>query len=143
MFIPRNIDKRSKNLEIIQAKELKEYQDFVKEFQHNLSLIKDKTSNDPKEQLFIDLIKNCEIKLYQEKYPFRIILFQNDNKWMFEYNWKDDEFWCHYDHIWKVFESKFNISYETWKDFILNTVEKHFKFRPSITASVSWMLDII
>ena len=136
-FVPRNIDKRAKDLEIIQSKELKEYKAFIKEFQHNLSLIKDKTSNDPdlinpQEQLFIDFIKDCTIKLDQVKYPFIIFLIQDD-KYMFYYDWKNDKFWCHYDRIFSVFESKFNIEYQNWRDFMLDMVKEHFKFRPSTT----------
>jgi hypothetical protein len=132
MFIPKNIEKRDKDLEIIKFKELQKFETFVKEFQHNLALLKDKTSIDPQEQQFIDLIKDCSIKTDQEKYPFSIFLIQDD-KYMFYYNWKNDIFWCQYDRIWSVFESKFNISYQNWKDFISNMVEKHFKFRPSAT----------
>jgi hypothetical protein len=147
MFIPKNIDKRAKDLEIIKAKELKDYEAFIKEFQHNLKLMKGKTSNDldlinPQEQLFIDLIKDCQIKLDQTEYPFCIFLMKNeslfkDDKWMFKYKWKNDEFWCHYDLVWLVFESKFDMRYYIWKDFISNTLEKHFKFRPSTTFAVT------
>jgi hypothetical protein len=133
-FVPKNIEKRAKDLEIIQAKELKEYEAFVKDFEHNLELMKDKKSDDPQEQLFIDLIKDCSIKTDQEKYPFQILLFKDD-KWMFKYKWKIDEFLCQYDRVWKFFKSKFNISYQNWKDFIKDMLEKYFKFRPSTTEN--------
>ena len=139
VLFQKNIEKRAKDLEIIQAKELKEYEAFVKEFQHNLALLKDKTSNDPMEQLFIDLIKDTEIKLDQTAYPFSIFLLQN-NKWMFEYDWKNDKFWCHYDRIWSVFKSKFNIQHQNWKDFIIDMVEEHFKFRPSTTGTYNCLV---
>lgn len=130
MFIPRNIEKRSKELEIIKFKELKDYETFIKDFQYNLDLIKDKTSDNPKEQFFINLIKNSSIKLDQTEYPFDIFLIEND-KLFFYYIWKSSILWCSNDLI-LVIESKFNNQYETWQDFIKNMLEKHFKFRPSI-----------
>ena len=135
MFIPKNIDKRAEDLKKIQVKDLKEYDVFVKGFKQNLDLMKDKTSDGPKEQLFIDLIQDCDIKLDQNEYPFRIFLFKND-KYMFEYDWKIDEFYCSYDSIWKVFESKFNMSYQEWQHFISDQIETYFKFRPSTTFAL-------
>ena len=131
-FIPKNINKRVEDLKRIQAKELKEYEEFVKEFQKNLDLMKDKTSDDPKEQLFIDIIQDYVIKNDRVEYPFRIYLFKND-EYMFEYDWKNDTLWCSYDRVWSVFASKFNMSYETCKRFITDQIETYFKFRPSTT----------
>ena len=131
MFIPRNIDKRSKNLEIIQAKKFQE-------FYINLEKIKLKTLNNnlfnPQEQLFINLIKDCQIKIDQEELPFRIFLFQ-DEKYIFDYSWKDNRFWFQKDHILTAFESKFNMSYHIFQDFIKDILEKHFKFRPFTTLT--------
>ena len=75
MFTPRNINQRIKDYEIIKAKELNKYEDFFKEFEDNLKDIQNKTSSDLKEQLFIDLIKDCQIIKYQhETIKFRILL---------------------------------------------------------------------
>jgi hypothetical protein len=121
-FVPKNTDKRSKDKEKI-------YETFVKEFSINLEKIKTKTSNDPIEQLFIDLIKDCQIKLDQQKNPFRMYLFYDD-KYMFDYNFEKEFFWCHYDRVWSVFNSKFKIQYEAFEEFISDMVEKYFNFRP-------------
>jgi hypothetical protein len=129
-FIPKNIEKRTKDFEIKHAKDLKEFEAFIKEFRHNLSLMKDKKSEDHMEQLFIDLIKDCSIKLDQEKYPFCIFLFDG-NKWMFEYDWKEKLLWFDYNCIWEIFESKFNIDYQEFKIFILNMMFNYFKFKIS------------
>ena len=134
MFIPKNIDKRAEDLKKIQAKELLDYVKFLKEFQQNLALLKGKTSIDEKEQLFIDLIQGCDIKLDQYKHHFIIFIFKND-EFMFEYYWKNDEVCCAYDNIWSIFKSKFNMSYKELNIFITDQIETHFKFRPSTTAT--------
>lgn len=142
-FIPKNIEKRTKDFEIKHAKDLKEFEAFIKEFRHNLSLMKDKKSEDHMEQLFIDLIKDCSIKLDQEKYPFQILLFQDDI-WMFEYNWKHYIFLYHSNKVWSVFKSKFNIDYQTHNQFIKNMIKKHFKIKThatSLATKPSWMWD--
>lgn len=125
MFVPRNIDKRAKDLEIIQAKMLTQFNAFVKDFQNKLSLLKDKIYTDPKEQYFINLIKDCQIKLDQAEYPFTMFLFQ-DNNYMFNYNWQDNFFSCHCYKVLSDFESKFNITNHFSRQFIKDMLEKHF-----------------
>ena len=132
MFVPKNINKRADDLKRIQAKDLKEYEEFIKEFQQNLDLMKDKTSDDPKEQLFIDIIQDYVIKNDRVEYPFRIYLFKND-EYMFEYDWKNDTLYCSYHKVWSVFRDIFAMSYETWQQFITDRVETYFKFRPYTT----------
>ena len=132
MFIPKNINKRAEDLKRIQAKELQEYEDFITEFKQNLDLIKGKTSDDPKEQLFIDLIQDCDIKSDQTEYPFRIFL-PKDEKFMFEYDWKNSFLCCSYHKIWSVFRDKFAMSYLECQRFITDQVETHFNFRPFTT----------
>ena len=70
----KNIDKRDKDLELIKAKELKRYEVFVKEFQHKLDMLKnsDVLAND---SIFMSLIKNCNLKLDQQKFPFILFLY--------------------------------------------------------------------
>lgn len=136
VFIPKNIEKRAKDLAIMQAKELAEFEIFSTEFQKNLAFIKDndkyKKYEDIKEQFFIDLMKNCLIKTDQDKYPFLIFLFK-DGDYMFQYNWKNGIFWCSLNRAWTVFEQRFQMSYEEQQQFILDQVETHYKFRPSTT----------
>ena len=142
MFIPKNINKRVENLKKMQAKELLDYEKFIKEFSKNLTTIQGKTSVDEKEQLFIDLIQNCVIKTYQIEYPFKIYLFKDD-EFMFQYDWKNDTFWYSYDRVWSVFRDTFKICYQECQRFIADQVEIHFKFRPSTTllgACASWLV---
>ena len=132
MFIPKNIEKRAEDLKKIQAKELLDYEEFVKEFSNNLALLKGKTSIDEKEQLFIDLMKDCVIKTDRAEYPFKIFLFK-DNEFMFEYDRKNDVLYYSINRVYSVFTDIFAMSYETWKRFIADQIETHFKFRPSTT----------
>ena len=130
-FVPKNIDKRAEDLKKIQAKELQDYEDFIKKFSKDLSLIKNIKSEDPKEQLFIDLIQDCDIRLDQTEYTFRIFMFKDD-QYMFEYDWKNSFLWCSYDRVWTIFfsKSKYNMSYQSLQQFISDQLEIHFKFRP-------------
>ena len=132
--MPKNIDKRAEDLKIIQAKDLKEYEKFVKEFQQNLDLMKDKTSDDPKEQLFIDLIQGCDIKSYQ--YNQLYIFMFKDDEYMFEYDWKNDALWCSNARVFSVFRDTFKMNYQECQHFISDQVETLFKFRPSTTEKV-------
>ena len=131
MFTPKNINKRVEDLKIIQAKELQDYKEFVKEFSNNLSLIQGKTSDDEKEQLFIDLIQECEIKTDQQKYHFGILLVSGVTNVIFKYDWKNNILYCSNDRVWSVFAFKFKMPYEAWQCFITDQVETHFKFRHS------------
>ena len=128
-FVPKNIDKRAEDLKKMQAKDLKEYDEFVKKLSKNLTAIQDKKSVDGKEQLFIDIIKNNIIKNDVKEYPFRIFLLKDD-KYMFEYDWKTEFLMCSYNRVWEVFESKFNMSYQEWQQFMTDQIETHFKFKP-------------
>ena len=142
-FVPKNIDKRAEDLKRIQAKDLKEYDVFVKEFQQNLKNVKYKTSVDKKEQLFIDMIKDCDIKLDQNKYPFNILLFKDDSKLscetkvMFEYDWKNETLWYSHSRVWSVFRDNFKMDYQQYQHFITDQIETHFNFRPSTIKNVN------
>ena len=128
--MPKNIDKRAEDLKRMQAKELKDYEKFVNEFSKNLNLLQGTTSIDEKEQLFINLIQDCDIKLDQQKYPFSIFMFKDDKR-MFEYDWKKDTLWCSHSRVWIVFRDTFKMNSQERKHFISDQVETHFKFRPS------------
>ncbi|RTK92893.1 MAG: hypothetical protein EKK64_11150 [Neisseriaceae bacterium] len=145
-FIPRNIEQRIKDLKVIKAKELQDYNIFLEEFSYNLSLIKDKVSDypnliNPQEQLFIKLIKDTKIELDQKKYPFKICLLQND-KWMFHYDWKNDVFRYNNDSVFSSFNTKFSIQHNDFKRFISFMLEKHFKFKPFKILNIYWNLPI-
>jgi hypothetical protein len=64
VFVPRNINKRDKELELIKDEKIKNFKLFLSEFKYNLKAIKNQKSDDYLEQSFIDLINNCDIKLY-------------------------------------------------------------------------------
>ena len=131
-FVPKNIDKRSEDLKRMQAKELIDYEVFIKEFSKNLSLIQGKTSVDEKEQLFINLIKDCDIKLYQQNNPFSIFLLKDD-AYMFQYDWKNDILWCSNARVWTVFKGTFKMDYQQYQHFIADQIDTYFNFRPSTT----------
>ena len=136
-FIPKNIDTRATELIKIQAKQLVDFNKFVVEFQYNLQKIQGLKVTDPKEQLFIDLMQAVVVKVEPDKYPFTITLFNYKDQYIFEYDWKTDIFWSHYDKIWILFETKFTMIYQDWQLFILNQVEKYFKHKPLTAETAS------
>ncbi len=127
-FVPKNLEKRAKDLEIIKAKELADYDNFMTSFQKNLTAMKGVISNDPKEQLFIDLMEDCHIKADQDKHPFYIIISKG-TEYVFQYNWKNGYFYCSFNRVWSVFKPRFQMSYKDWQQFITDQVERHFKFQ--------------
>ena len=134
MFIPKNINKRAEDLKRIQAKELADYEEFLKEFTNDLNDIKTKTSKGLEEQTFIDLIKNCTIKRDQTKYPYRIFLFNaNENKFLFEYDFKHRFLWYTENIIRDIVKYKFNMSIQPYHEFIVEQFRKFFKIMPYVS----------
>ena len=102
-------------------------------FQKNLENIQGLKVSDEKEQLFIDLMFNLIIKKEQTKYPFRIFLVNDTNQILFNYDWQNDIFYCQYNRVWLTFKDKFNLDFQSLKQFIKSMVETHFKFKPATT----------
>jgi len=104
---------------------------------------------DEKEKLFLDLIDGFEWKLDLNEYPNSLFAFKNDDclfeiyngdglnqkkiianyRFGLEQDFKNAAFWFHYDKIWSVFESKFDMKYNDIQSFMKGMVEKHFKIR--------------
>ena len=145
-FVPKNLDKRSEDLKKMQAKELQElqeYENFVMEFSKNLAILKGKTSKDEVQQIFIDLFKGCDIKIDHIEYPFMLFLFK-DGKYMFQYDWKNDYFWCSRANVLSMFETKFEMSYQDFAMFITSQIEIYFNsiFSKIKTCPIFWIGDI-
>lgn len=128
-FVPRNIDKRSKQLEVIQTKKLAEYHNFLKNFTSNLHTIKltHFDLEDLKQQFFVYLFKNCHIITNQHLRPFEIFLKHKD-KYVFIYNWPYTES-SFTNNIYEYFKYKFSMTHHECQEFFQIQIEKHFKIK--------------
>mgnify|MGYP001591996186 CR=1 FL=1 len=135
-FVPKNIDTRATELAKIEAKKLQQFCDFLNQFGPALMAAQHIVKADPKEQLFIDLLQGLTIKVDLIGHPYKIYML-NEQQYMFEYDWQHNIFYCHYDRVWSLFETNYDIDYQSVHKFILNQVEKQFFFRPSTTSPIS------
>ena len=95
-----------------------------------LQEIERQKSNTP-EKLFKELIKGIDINksvVDFEKYSNSIFWFKGD-KLVFEYNFKNHDFWINYDEIWSKFYPFFNDNYYDVQTFMKVQVEEHFKLK--------------
>ena|SRR3970040_1586539 len=96
-----------------------------------------------KEDRFLELIDDLEIKIDKKIYPKSTFFFKGDVL-LFEQDSKNDTFWCNYYEIWSVFGKEYHMKYEEIQSFIKNMMERHFKmkvFTPQQDAyrvSVGW-----
>ena len=95
-----------------------------------------------KEDRFLELIDDLEIRIDEEKYPESIFFFK-DEKFYFEQDSKNDKFWCDYNKIWSVFQIEYNMTYYKIQSFIKDMVEKHFKMKVSTPANGADILHIV
>jgi len=91
-----------------------------------------------KEDRFLELIDDIEIKVDKEKYLGSVFFFK-DEKCFFEHNSKYDYLWCDYNNIWSVFEREYGLSHTEIQSFIKYMLEKHFKMKVSTLPSTSLM----
>ena len=54
---------------------------------------------------------------YSNKHPDSVF-YKKDDIVLFEYGIKTNVFWCHYDKIWKVLESKYGLKFQEISDLI-------------------------
>ena len=81
-----------------------------------------------KETAFKELLNYVKPKVDNKKYP-NIIFYFKDDKFYFEYDTKNGYFYCNYDKVWSVFETKYSMRYNEIQLFIKDMVRKHFKFK--------------
>jgi hypothetical protein len=122
-FIPKNIDKRIKDLEIIQAKKLQEYEKFLQDLEKNFAKFKDSNielrSN--KDRFLYDILLNSKIVHNQDKYPFEVFFIQ-DNMCQYIYNYLDNT--LEYSiAILNMFKNDHNFKYDEFKENIIEKIE--------------------
>ena len=89
---------------------------------------------------FLRLIEGCEIKVDFEKYPNSIFYFKND-KYMLEYNIKNEDFWISYPNIWSILVSELDYNYQKIKDLITSILEQHFKQKVVTTKDLLFSVE--
>ena len=69
------------------------------------------------------------IKPYVSDKYTDFIFCKKDNEILFQYNKKNRYFWCHYDKIWKVLESKHGLNYQEISNLIKGIVWVSLKLK--------------
>lgn len=78
------------------------------------------------EQIFLDIIEGCTIKIDKDRYPDSIFLFKGDD-WMFEI--EDSTVWCRWSTVWNKISIAIYGDYGATQAFIRRQLEQHFKMR--------------
>ena len=95
----------------------------------------------PTEKFLFDIFSNIK-PYYSDKY-LDSIFYKKDNEVLFEYDKKSGYFWCHYDKIWKVLDSKYGLNYREIRDLIKGVIWESLKLN-EVTPSYDYMFwDIL
>jgi len=81
------------------------------------------------EREFMDIFNKLVIKYDKKQYPDSIFFFNDDICYMELYT-KTNDLYCHYKHIWSVFEREYSMEYDDIQAIIKSQVEQHFKMKP-------------
>ena len=83
------------------------------------------------EELFKQLIQGIDIskpRVDFKNYPNSMFWFKG-NKCIFQYNFKNNDFWIDYSNFWIKFKPYFNGNYNDIQDFMKLQVEQHFNLK--------------
>ena len=86
------------------------------------------------EELFLDLISDIVHKHDNKKYMGKDFWFKG-KVCVMTYNAYNKSFWINHEHIWVIFEKKFNLVYGTIDKMMVVMVEKHFGFSNVMVVS--------
>lgn len=78
------------------------------------------------EQVFLDIIDGCTIKIDKDRFPNSIFLFKGD-EWMFEI--EKSTVWCRWDKVWDKISVAISGDYAATQAFIRGLLEQHFKMK--------------
>jgi len=96
----------------------------------------------PVESIFNDVVNQItNSKTDEIKYSNTIFYFCSDNKYVAEYDIKNNIFYCNYNRFWSKFKLNNVFNYYTIRYLLNSMVEEHFKFKGVTTADIRWTLD--
>lgn len=124
----QNIERHAKDFEIFAAnlkQHLKAFQD-----ENFMAFKGKKESKKDRAVLFAMLLKNCDIKIDLQEYPFDIFIF-NGVTLLFNYDWQENVLYCNRDETFTPFCKGSKMSYEDWSSFIVNQIQKNIKLKLS------------
>jgi hypothetical protein len=84
------------------------------------------------EQRFKELIAGIDVSrptVDFEKYPYSIFWLDKAGNYFFEYDFKNEHFWCSQERIWRVFKTEFGMKYNDTQASLIIQVEQHFKLK--------------
>ena len=81
----------------------------------------------PEERFLINMLLNLK-EYVSDRYP-DFIFYKKDNEILFHYNLKSHVFFCDYNKIWSIFETKYHLNDNKIKELIKGIVEEYLKFK--------------
>ena len=96
--------------------------------------------SDDKEKLFLELFSKLHVddKFFHNKYEYGYFLLDSSNFRKCSYDLKNNVFWISYSSIWRVFETRFDMSFHDIQSLMNDLLKEHFKLY-DITAV--WSLE--
>ena len=112
------IDKDNSTFELIKFKPVVNKED------------KNKSMSDFLFQMFNNAV--CKITGEKELIYYKLDGYNpnsDNNKWLFQQDWKSGRLWIRYTLIWQIFEERFGLNYEQIRDFIQDWVETNLNWK--------------
>ena len=112
------IDKDNSTFELIKFKPVVNKED------------KNKSMSDFLFQMFNNAV--CKITGEKELIYYKLDGYNpnsDNNKWLFQQDWKSGRLWVKYSLIWQIFEERFGLNYEQIRDFIQDWVETNLNWK--------------
>ena len=81
----------------------------------------------PAEKFLYDIFFNLK-EYYFNGYPDSVF-YKKDNEILFKYDKKNRYFWCHYNKIWSVLETNYDLNYQEVKEIIKGVVWETLKLK--------------
>lgn len=126
-FVPKNLEKREKDLAAKIAKEILAFQPMIDDFHVSLGDLQGLEVKDPLEQLFVDQFKYLKILTDQRAFPWTIFL-SLDERILFAYYFQDNSFRVYYN----IFNEFRKIIKNKGDDAIVNYMFKYFNLKPTL-----------
>ena len=91
----------------------------------------------PAEKFLYSIFWNLK-EYYSNKHPDSVF-YKKDDEILFEYDKKNNFFWYHYDKIWLVLDSNYDLNYQETKELIKDVVWKVLKLKEVTPKKLYWM----
>lgn len=125
-FVPKNIEKHQEDYYRKFKKEIDALNQLAKQLKKTIEEFKNIIVEDEREQFFIDKFKDCKVKIDYKKYGDIIFFFDQNDKYLGEYNSKQENFWLAWE-LFEHFELNYKNTYSKIKELFKTLVEQYFR----------------